>query len=67
MGAGGRRFKSCRSDHTSIEMEAEFNIILAAEADIKWFIIWGPIAVYIIMEIMSGGTGGFGGSDDGFG
>ena len=48
-------------------MEAEFNIILAVEAETKWFIIWGPIAVYVIMEIMSGGTGGFGGSDDGFG
>jgi len=45
-------------------MYAVANIILA---ETNWYIIWGPIVVYIIMEIMSDGTGGFGGSDDGFG
>jgi len=46
-------------------MEAEFNIILA---EIDWFIVLGPVVVYIIIEIISGGNGGFGGgSDDGFG
>jgi hypothetical protein len=46
-------------------MEAEFNIILA---EIDWFLILGPLVVYICMEIKSGGNGGFGGgSDDGFG
>tara|TARA_Y100000310_G_scaffold294617_1_gene325243 strand:- start:37 stop:186 length:150 start_codon:yes stop_codon:yes gene_type:complete len=46
-------------------MDLELNIILAAET--KWFMIWGPVVVYIIIEIISGGDGGFGGgSDDGF-
>jgi hypothetical protein len=45
-------------------MESELTIILA---EIDWYYILGPIVVYIIMEIMSDGTGGFGGSDDGFG
>ena len=47
-----------------LTMYAVANIILA---ETNWYIIWGPIVVYIIMEIMSDGTGGFGGSDDGFG
>ena len=50
-------------------MEPELNIILA---EIDWFIILGPLVVYICLEIKSDGDGGFGGggfggSDDGFG
>ncbi len=40
------------------------NIILA---EIDWFLVVGPIIVYIYIELKSGGGGGFGGSDDGFG
>ena len=40
------------------------NIILA---EIDWSYVIGPIVVYIYIELKSGGTGGFGGSDDGFG
>jgi len=36
-------------------------------AEIDWSYIIGPIIVYIYIELKSGGTGGFGGSDDGFG
>jgi len=47
-----------------LTMYAIANIILA---EIDWFIILGPVVVYIIIEIISGGSGGFGGgSDDGF-
>ena len=45
-------------------MYAIANIILA---EIDWYYIIGPIAVYIYIELKGGGTGGFGGSDDGFG
>jgi len=47
-----------------LTMYAIANIILA---EIDWYYILGPIAVYIYIEIKSDGTGGFGGSDDGFG
>ena len=36
-------------------------------AEIDWSYVIGPIIVYIYIELKSGGTGGFGGSDDGFG
>ena len=51
-------------------MDLELNIILAEIALGDWYYVLGPVAVFIIMEIMSGGTGGFGGSsgsNDGFG
>ena len=47
-----------------LTMYAIANIILA---EIDWYYIIGPIAVYIYIELKGGGTGGFGGSDDGFG
>ena len=34
--------------------------------EIDWFLVIGPIIVYIYIQIKSGG-GGFGGSNDGFG
>ena len=47
-----------------LTMYAVANIILA---NIDWSYIIGPIIVYIYIELKSGGNGGFGGSDDGFG
>ena len=45
-------------------MYAISTIILA---QIHWFLIIGPFVVFGILEMISGGGGGVGGSDDGFG
>lgn len=47
-------------------MYAISTIILA---QIDWFIVIGPFVVFGILEIISGGSDGFGGGsdDDGFG
>ena len=42
-------------------------MILAEITTGDWYYVLGPIAVFIIMEIISGGTGGFDDSNDGFG
>ena len=47
-----------------LTMHITSTIILS---QIDWFLIIGPFVVFGILEMISGGGGGFGGSDDGFG
>jgi len=44
-----------------------YTVTTIISGEIDWFLVIGPIVVYIFIEIKSGGSGGFGGSDDGFG